>query len=236
MYKEGTYFKDPKRHSEDTKYKVKALKRVALPFFSKMNVKIGSYADVGCGSGEIVKSFSKILIENNHPLKNIKGFDVSPHVEMFKEYMVNFIYKDFTKTKDRYDLVSLNDVFEHIPNVISFLNEIGKRSKYVIMHIPLEDCLNVNIRNLQVNKIVNPGHLLFLNINSALNLITCSGLKIMTYGYSRDSINAPSNRSTLLQKLFYPLKKIFIYINPYLYSKLFGISAVIIAEGIEAEL
>jgi hypothetical protein len=101
------------------------------------------------------------------------------------------------------------------------------------MHIPLEDCLSVNVRNLQKRKIVDPGHLIFLNINSAINLITFSGLKIVDYEYSVESINAPSNNFTILQKIAYPFKYILLKSNPYLFSRIFGISLIIIAEGID---
>ena len=102
-----------------------------------------------------------------------------------------------------------------------------------MMHIPLEDCLSVNIRNLQKRKITNPGHLVFLNINSAINLITYSGLKIVDYEYSVESINAPSNNTTLLQKIAYPFKYVLLKANPYLFSRIFGISLIVIAEGID---
>jgi hypothetical protein len=143
------------------------------------------------------------------------------------------LFQDFTKSNEKFDLVTLNDVFEHVPMPISFLTEVGKRAKYIVMHIPLEDCLSVNIRNLQKNKIKNPGHLVFLNINSAINLITHSGLKIVDYEYSLESIHAPSNNNTLLQKIAYPFKYVLLKVNPYLFSKIFGISLIVIAKGID---
>jgi SAM-dependent methyltransferase len=233
MYKEGTYFKDPNRHIEDSKYKARTIKKMLFSFLKKNDIKVSSYADVGCGSGEIVKLLGKELKLNFPTLKQIIGFDISPHVEKLEDEIVTFAFKDFTKTKERFDLVTLNDVFEHVVNPMSFLTEVGKRAKYVVMHIPLEDCYSVNIRNLQKKKIKNPGHLVFLNINSAINLITNSGLKILDYQYSITSINAPSNKKTVLQKISYPFKFILLKVNPYLYSKIFGISLIVIANGIE---
>ena len=233
MYSEGIYFQDTNRHTEDAAYKVEAIKKMLFKFLTKNSIQLKSYADVGCGSGEIVKLLGKELKLNFKSLQLLKGFDVSPHVENLKDEMVEFSFQDFTKSSERFDLVTLNDVFEHVTNPISFLTEVGKRAKYIVMHIPLEDCLSVNIRNLQKNKIKNPGHLVFLNINSAINLITYSGLKILEYEYSLDSIKAPSNNKTFLQKITYPIKAILLKINPYLYSKLFGISLIVIAKGID---
>ncbi|MFV7236110.1 class I SAM-dependent methyltransferase [Flavobacterium sp. ZB4R12] len=233
MYSEGIYFQDPNRHQEDTKYKVESIKKLLFKYLKNNNIQLSSYADVGCGSGEIIKLLGKELKLNFESLQILKGFDVSPHVEKIKGENVEFSFQDFTKSSENFDLVTLNDVFEHVTNPISFLTEVGKRAKYVVMHIPLEDCLSVNIRNLQKTKIKNPGHLIFLNINSAINLITYSGLKVIDYEYSLDSINAPSNNSTILQKMTYPFKYVLLKINPYLFSKFFGISLVVIAEGIE---
>jgi SAM-dependent methyltransferase len=232
MYSEGVYFQDPYRHSEDAKYKVESIKKLLFKYLNDNKIILSSYADVGCGSGEIIRLLGKELKLNFANLQILKGFDVSPHVEKLTDDFVDFSFQDFTKSEESFDLVTLNDVFEHVPNPISFLTEVGKRARYVVMHIPLEDCLSVNIRNLQRRKIKNPGHLVFLNINSALNLITYSGLKILDYEYSTDSINAPSNTTTILQKITYPFKYTLLKINPYLFSKCFGISLVVIAEGI----
>lgn len=233
MYSEGIYFQDPNRHREDTKYKVESIKKLLFKYLNNNNIQLSSYADVGCGSGEIIKLLGKELKLNFESLQILKGFDVSPHVEKIKDENIEFLFQDFTKSDENFDLITLNDVFEHVTNPISFLTEVGKRAKYVVMHIPLEDCLSVNIRNLQKTKIKNPGHLIFLNINSAINLITFSGLKVVDYEYSIDSINAPSNNSTILQKTTYPFKYLLLKINPYLFSKFFGISLIVIAEGIE---
>jgi SAM-dependent methyltransferase len=233
MYTEGVYFQDPNRHSEDAIYKVKAIKNILFKYLDDNSIELSSYADVGCGSGEIIKLLGKELKLNYQSLQVLKGFDVSPHVEKLKDTTIDFVFQDFTKSNEKFDLVTLNDVFEHVPMPISFLTEVGKRAKYIVMHIPLEDCLSVNIRNLQKNKIKNPGHLIFLNINSAINLITHSGLKIVDYEYSLEAIHAPSNNNTTLQKIAYPFKYALLKINPYLFSKIFGISLIIIAKGID---
>lgn len=231
MYVEGDYFKDPNRHNEDSNYKVNAIKKILFTFIKENNITINSYADVGCGSGDIVKVLGRDLKKEFETIKVIKGYDVSPHVKDIKDDLVEFCFEDFTVSLETYDLVTLNDVFEHITDPINFLKEVGKRANYVVMHIPLEDCLSVNLRNLQKTKIKNPGHLIFLNINSAINLITFSGLSVVGYEYSKKSLDAPSNNKSITQKISKPFKNFFLNINPYLYSKIFGISLVVIAKS-----
>lgn len=233
MYSEEIYFQDTRRHTEDSKYKVESIKKILIKYLINNRVHLKSYADVGCGSGEVIKLLGKDLKLKFKSLQVIKGFDISPHVKKLSDEIVDFSFNDFTKTNESFDLVTLNDVFEHIPNPVSFLTEVGKRAKLIVMHIPLEDCLSVNIRNLQKKKIKDPGHLVFLDINSAINLITFSGLKILEYEYSKDYINAPSTNKTFLQKMTYPIKAILLKLNPYLYSKIFGISIIVLAKGNE---
>ncbi|MFI1772208.1 methyltransferase domain-containing protein [Thalassobellus citreus] len=233
MYSEGTYFKDPSRHTEDSRYKAGALKKILIKYLSHNSFKLTSYADVGCGSGEVIKVLGKELKHKFNTLKTLKGFDISPHVKNLEDDIITFSCEDFIKSNEKFDLVTLNDVFEHIPNPISFLTKVGERAKLVVMHIPLENCFSINIRNLQKNKIKNPGHLVFLDINSAINLITYSGLQIIDYEYSKGAIKAPSNNKTFLQKATYPFKAILLRLNPYVFSKFFGISLIVIAKGID---
>lgn len=231
MYKEGVYFTDITRHQEDTDCKVKAISRLLFPILSQHKIPIYSYADVGCGSGGVVKAMKEKLGVEGFQVKNIQGFDISPHVAQLKEEGIVFKTADFTTEGELMDLVTLTDVFEHVPDPVSFIKGIAKNARIIAFHIPLDDCLSVNFRNLQRAKIKNPGHLIFLNTNSALNLITQSGLKILDYDYSLETLSAPSNNETILQKISSPIKLLISKVSPWLLAKIFGFSLVVIAEN-----
>jgi SAM-dependent methyltransferase len=231
MYKEGTYFSDTKRHLEDSDFKVNAILRILDPVLSKNNLKINSYADVGCGAGGVLLGISEAFAKNGNILKEVKGYDVSPHVKDMKVENVVFEHGDFVEIGTNTDLITLTDVFEHVPDPVNFIKNVSKKGKIIAFHIPLDDCLSVNLRNLQRQKIQNPGHLIFLNVNSALNMITMAGLQILDYDFSKETIKAPSNNETLLQKLFTPVKRLMVALNPWLYSKIFGFSLVVVAKA-----
>lgn len=231
MYKEGTYFSDTKRHLEDADFKVSAILRLLNPILDKAEVKVNSYADVGCGAGGVVFGISQAFSQKGNPIQEVKGYDVSPHVKDMKMDPIRFEHGDFVEIGTDADLITLTDVFEHVTDPVDFIKNVSKKGKIIAFHIPLDDCLSVNLRNLQRQKIQNPGHLIFLNVNSALNMITMAGLQILDYDFSRETIKAPSNNETFLQKLFSPLKRILVALNPWIYSRIFGFSLVVIAKS-----
>lgn len=231
MYKEGVYFSDITRHQEDSDFKVKAISRLLFPILSYHKIPIDSYSDVGCGSGGVIKAMKEQLRAAGFQTKNIQGFDISPHVAQLKEEGIVFKMADFTTEGELMDLVTLTDVFEHVTDPVNFIAGIAKKARIIAFHIPLDDCLSVNFRNLQRAKIKNPGHLIFLNTNSALNLITQSGLKILDYDYSIETLSAPSNNGTTLQKIASPVKLLISKISPWLLAKIFGFSLVVIAKN-----
>ncbi|WP_268035003.1 class I SAM-dependent methyltransferase [Algoriphagus sp. PAP.12] len=230
MYKEGTYFSDNQRHLEDSEFKVKAIFRLLSPFLRRQEYSIKSYSDVGCGAGGVLLGLSKKLCESGVKLECVSGYDVSPHVIQLQADGVSFIHGDFVEIGKDSDLITLTDVFEHVPDPVNFIKNVSQKGNILAFHIPLDDCLSVNIRNLQREKIQNPGHLTFLDLTSALNMITAAGLQILDYDFSLETISAPSNNYTLLQKLFFPLKRVLVALNPWIYSKIFGFSLVVIAK------
>ncbi|SFT40344.1 Methyltransferase domain-containing protein [Algoriphagus locisalis] len=231
MYKEGTYFANSKRHLEDSDFKVKAIIRLLLPILKKNEITLRSYSDVGCGAGGVLLGIADELSKNGVNLQEVKGYDISPHVNDIKIENVTFEHGDFIEIGTQTDLITLTDVFEHVPDPVDFIKKVSKKGKLVAFHIPLDNCLSVNIRGLQRQKIQNPGHLIFLDLNSALNMVTMAGLQILDYDFSKETISAPSNNETILQKVFSPLKRLLYMINPWLYSKTFGFSLVVIAKS-----
>ncbi len=229
MYKDGTYFSDITRHQEDCVYKVRAISRVLIPVLKLKNIPIDSYADIGCGSGGVTRAMNNQLKIEGFKMGRVEGFDISPHLSQLQEEDIEFKIGDYAEIGTPTDLVTLTDVFEHVTNPVEFISKIAEKAKILVFHVPLDDCLTVNFRNLQRQKIQNPGHLIFLNVNSALNLITFSGLQILDFDYSLETLSAPSNNQTFLQKIVSPLKKLTSKISPWLMTKIFGGSLVVVA-------
>ena len=106
MYVEGDYFSNPVRHDEDAAYKAKALFNVIEKYSNSNPFILTSYADVGCGSGKIVKLLSDQLIKANQPLDKIYGYDVSPHVNDLKDQKIIYKHADFSTESGTFDLIT----------------------------------------------------------------------------------------------------------------------------------
>ncbi len=220
-YAGGDYFVDAQRHSADAAFKANHFLALFLRVVKRERLSVQSLVDVGCGSGDIIKRIADSLKKNGFPSVQFKAYDVSPHVLNIKKEGVEYIQGDFCETDEVVDVVTLFDVFEHVPDPVSFIKTLAERCKMVGFHIPLDDSLNYSVRNLFRSKLHNPGHLLFMDTVSALNLLALAGLKVVDYEYTFGFL-APSGHKTLLQKIVFPLRWLLAKNNPWLLSKTFG--------------
>lgn len=233
-YSEGEYFADPQRHRADAAFKAEQFLSLFLRIFKTSTPQIQSFVDVGCGAGEIIKKIAASLRTQGFNTATFKAYDVSPHVLNIKEEGIEYIHEDFCEGGGSADVVTLFDVFEHVPDPICFLKKIAARSRVVAMHIPLDDTWNYALRNRFRKKLAHPGHLIFLNTASALNLLAYAGLRVIDYQYTFGFM-APSGHKTLLQKIAFPLRLLLAKISPWFLSRtLGGASLMVIAMTPEA--
>ncbi len=228
-YSSGNYFKDEHRCAPDSKWKIADLSKVIFPAIKKYNLKISTIIDVGCGSGEATRLLAKAFENKGFTLTSVKGYDVSPHVKNISMDGIEFIYADFCESKEFVDLVTLIDVIEHVPKPIDFIRGIAERCNVIAFRIPLEYCLYNSLMNKYRIGLENPGHLLVLDLASALNIITFSGVRIVDYQISTSSMMEPSRRKSFLANIALPLRYSLGKINPWLLLKTFGSSVTILA-------
>jgi SAM-dependent methyltransferase len=227
IYSRGDYFKDSRRHSGDAKFKANNFLRIFSQFTRQNNIVVKSYIDVGCGSGDVVKIIADYLKRKGSCFLKAKGYDISPHVQNIKNEGIEYIWGDFCESDEFVDLVTLFDVFEHIPDPIEFIRLVAQRCRILVLHIPLEYCLNIAMRDKFRSKLRNPGHLIFMDIASALNLLTLAGLRVLDYEYTFGFF-APSGHQTVLSKAAFPFRWLLAKINPWLLSKAIGGASLLV--------
>lgn len=226
-YASGAYFANQDRHGDDAMFKAQQLLKLLPRALALPDEHLRSYVDVGTGSGDAVHLVAKGLRERGVTLDKVKGYDVSPHVLQLQREGVQFVHGDFTRSSENVDLVTLFDVFEHVPDPISFLRDVAARCRFVGLHIPLDASLNVAMRDLFRSKLKNPGHLLFMDTAFALNLLALSGLRVLDYSYTF-SFEAPSGKRSALARGLYPLRRALARLSPWMLSKTLGGASLIV--------
>ncbi len=231
-YADGSYYDlDPGRHGDDAAFKAAAFLRLAAPVMATRGWKIGSYADVGCGSGLAVHAVLEGLRQAGQDVGEAWGFDVHAGVEgVGSAKGVRFRRGDFAAADVQADLVTLFDVVEHVPDPVGFLKAVAARSDYVGLHLPLDNSIHQALRNRWRAKLTSPGHLVFLDPAQALALVTLAGLRIVDYAYT-PVFRAPSGGDSRLARLARLPRAMLYAVSPWLLARTFGgCSLMILAE------
>ncbi len=192
-YFDGSYLNEnPDWDRKDAPWKAKQV----LSILSDNQVKPLSICEVGCGSGDILVHLMKSL-----PSARMTGFDISPQASQFWEQHkevsgLKFCLGDFHKVNDsQYDLLLMLDVFEHVRDPFSFLENSIVHADYFIFHIPLDLSASSVARGTpltQGRKTI--GHIHYYTKELALATLQDTGYEIINWRYTGAYLNAP-NRS-----------------------------------------
>lgn len=225
-YSRGEYFSDPHRHAEDAPFKVHCFLKLFRAYIEPRGIQPGSLIDVGCGSGEVLRLLDRELSGGSAPTQ-LGGYDVSPHVEALDHPRIRFVHGDFSRSAETADVVTLFDVVEHVTDPVGFLRRVAERAKLLALHIPLENSLSVSLRNRFRPRLHDPGHLLYLDTASALNLLAQAGLRVVDFDYTLGFM-APSGHASLPSKLAWPLRRAVAALSPGLLSRTLGGTSLLV--------
>ncbi len=170
--------------------------------------------EIGCGLCSLISRLDKL---NFAP--EFYGLEISPSVVRFIQERIRIprlkavFLLDTNKTpfeNDFFDLGILSHVLEHVSNPVTLLNETLRICKYVLVEVPLNDCLLPNLSAKFSEKVTgrlrvdNPtGHINFFNKPTIMKLIKESGGEIVK------------------ERTYRPWKVFFIYPSPITLLKYF---------------
>jgi SAM-dependent methyltransferase len=208
IYLSGEYLKKyPTWHVEDSSWKASQI----IKMMRRNNIEPQSICEIGCGAGRILA-----YLQRNMPNKCLFfGYEISPQAFELCNKLVNkkltFKLMNIENEKDlTFDLILLIDVIEHVKDYYSLLRELKLKSRYIILHIPLELTVYNVIRNKPLLDTRQSGHLHYFTMDIALKVLQESGFEILDYFYTGSSIELPSrsikdNIFNLLRRPFFSL-------------------------------
>jgi hypothetical protein len=226
-YETGNYDFDP----SDDVWKATEMRKVIVRISDPHT--IVSYADIGCGNGGVFVSLYNELLRCGFPLRRAIGYDVASAWKTVaqKHPELEFRTADFLEDDIEVDLATLNDVLEHVTCPQTLLAGVARRSRYVALHIPLDDRLSVLLAEQWNRRIGVVGHISFWNPASALNMVTSCGLLPLWCRFTPGFL-APSGRVRLLQKLALPLRMLTYAVSPGIAAATVGgVSLAVLCRG-----
>ena len=152
-----------------------------------------SICEVGCGSGDILRKLSELC-----PSVGMVGYDVSPQLQEFwrQEKIKNIEYHlaDFhIKNSTYFDILLMLDVFEHVRDPFTFLEESVGHAKKFIFHIPLDlSAVAVTRAGPLLSVRRNVGHLHFYTKDLALETLKECGYHVIEWQYTGAATSKPN--------------------------------------------
>jgi len=193
IYHDGTYLaENPDWDRKDAPWKA-----VQVAILSDNKIVPSTVCEVSCGSGDVLVHLFKTL-----PSAKMTGYDISPQAAQFWEQhneagvRVEFQSGNFHEINlVKYDVLLMLDVFEHVRDPLSFLENSIRHSTHFVFHIPLDLSASSIFRGyplINVHKKV--GHLHYYTKDLALSTLLDAGYEVLDWRYTGASLNSP-NRS-----------------------------------------
>jgi SAM-dependent methyltransferase len=194
IYYDGTYLaENPDWDRNDAPWKAVQVACI----LSDNKIEPSTMCEVGCGSGDVLLHLQKAL-----PAVKMTGYDISPQAAQFWEHhikergSVDFQLGDFHEmNRIKYDVLLLLDVFEHVRDPFSFLENSRQHAVYFAFHIPLDLSASAIVRGYPlINVRKKAGHLHYYTKDLALAMLFDTGYEVLDWRYTGASLNSP-NRS-----------------------------------------
>jgi hypothetical protein len=222
IYTDGGYIKKhPRWHVEDSPWKAEQV----IKILQRNSIVPATVAEFGCGAGEVIRQISLAF-----PDARCKGFDISPDaIELTRgRETQNLTYHliDGFQFMERFEVLLLLDVIEHIEDCFGFLRSLHPNAEYVVAHIPLDlSVLSLLINTPMANR-RSAGHIHYFTKETALALLSDSGYEVLDWYYPQGAYFLPSR--AWRTRLISPFRALGAAIAPGLSSLLLGGASIMV--------
>jgi hypothetical protein len=244
---------DDKKRAE---YKIAvAWKTESLCRLVPVSCKFVDIFEVGCAFGILLNNVADRLLIQTRSGLDISGENIKMAHQLFPSHCFlrgtiddNEVLSKIQKEGEKFNLILLSDIVEHIPDDQRFLMKISKMTSYVLLNLPLEKCYRNKRRNYGIDD--PSGHLHKYNKKDAARLIESAGFKVIACNITNAHFNDEffnlyrmNRNERVMKKPFLRMYVwLFIYYTydlirsflPRLYVRIFGSNYFALLESISA--
>ncbi|PYR31386.1 MAG: methylase [Acidobacteria bacterium] len=198
VYTNGPYLeRNPSWHVEDSAWKAETI----LKLLRRNQLEPRTFCEVGCGAGEILRQLQNNLSKDC----TFIGYDISPQALDLAQLRANerlqFKLGDITTDHTIFvDIILIIDLLEHLENYYDFLRTTKRKSRYHVLHIPLDLSVQSVLRSgrlLTARQRV--GHIHYFTKETALQALSDVGYHVIDYIYTGSGVDrkAPSIKNQI---------------------------------------
>lgn len=180
-----------------------------------------SIAEIGCGAGGVLAE-----LRRRFPQSDMVGFDIAPDLiplwQAHANSRIRFTLGDFLSlNQQRFDLLLVLDVLEHLGDPFSFLEQLRRHGERVIFHIPLDlSAMSVLRESPLLHIRFKVGHIHYYTRGLALALLEECGYEVIDARYTGAAFNTPHR--SLRTRFVGWLRRLVFAVNHDLGARLLG--------------
>lgn len=202
-----------------------------IDILKRNNLSPRTFCDVGCGAGRVLST-----LRDEFPDAQYVGYDIAPDAEKFwgdlKASGIELNVGDFSVlNREKYEVVLLLDVLEHVADPHQFLASIKPFASYLVIHFPLDlSALSVFREKPLLHVRRKVGHIHFFTKGLALELLDECKLEVVDWRYTGAAFSAPQRG--LSTKLFAWFRRFFYLLNKDVGVRLWGGETLMVLVGV----
>jgi SAM-dependent methyltransferase len=171
---------NPDWHAADSPWK-------ATQLLQMLNASpVETVCEVGCGAGEILRQ----LHDRMPAIRRLVGYEISEVAFAMAADRatdrLSFALKDAARDGERFDLMLIMDVVEHVPDPIGFLSSLRFKAKRTILHVPLDLSAQSVVRPARLMRLrEGVGHIHHFTPETAIATVEDAGYAIRGHVFTR---------------------------------------------------